>query len=143
MRQQLIADPTRYQRLFYIMTLGTLADYRHAGIGSALVQQCIAQVERDPACGVLYLHVITFNAAAIRFYEKLGFYRVEEIDDYYTIDGVNHNCYLYAKYFHGTYGTIIEGRAGEDSAGQDRTGQERAGYWMMLTTTTTRMFRSA
>jgi GNAT superfamily N-acetyltransferase len=50
-------------------------------------------------CETAYLHVIIQNQAAIRFYEKLGFARLREIADYYTIDDKKHNCYLYAKFF--------------------------------------------
>ena len=100
-QELLISDELRYRRVFYIMTLGTSRQYRKTGLGSAMVQQCIQQVQADPSCGVLYLHVITFNQGAIRLYEKLGFYRVEEIVNYYVIDGKHYNCYLYAKYFHG------------------------------------------
>lgn len=50
-------------------------------------------------CETAYLHVIIKNDAAIRFYEKLGFQRLREIADYYTIDDEKHNCYLYAKFF--------------------------------------------
>jgi ribosomal protein S18 acetylase RimI-like enzyme len=100
-RQLLISNVDRYHRLFYIMTLGTAQEYRQAGLGTALVDKCQAQVAADPHCGVLYLHVITINHSAIRFYERLGFWKVQEIPDYYTIDGKNYNCYLYAKYFHG------------------------------------------
>ena len=101
-RQLLISDTRRYQRLFYIMTLGTVTEYRHYGLATALIQKCVQEVTQDPQCGALYLHVITINHSAIRFYERLGFWRVQEIQDYYTIDGQNYNCYLYAKYFHGT-----------------------------------------
>jgi ribosomal protein S18 acetylase RimI-like enzyme len=97
----LVSDRTRYKRLFYIMTLGTVSDYRQCGLGTALIENCMEQVERDPSCGVLYLHVITHNLAAIRFYEKLGFLKVQEIPNYYTIDGELFGCFLYAKYYHG------------------------------------------
>ena len=100
-RRLLLSDQERYRRLFYIMTLGTTSEYRQVGLGTAMMQKCIEEVVRDPMCGVLYLHVITLNDSAIRFYERLGFWRVQEIPDYYTIDGENYNCYLYAKYFHG------------------------------------------
>jgi ribosomal protein S18 acetylase RimI-like enzyme len=101
-RQLLLPDPRRHARLFYIMTLGTVTEYRSLGLASSLIQQCVQNVvNKDPKCGGLYLHVITLNQSAIRFYERLGFWRVQEIPDYYTIDGKNHNCYLYAKYFNG------------------------------------------
>jgi len=50
-------------------------------------------------CETAYLHVIIQNKAAIRFYEKLGFARLREIADYYTIDEKKYNCYLYAKFY--------------------------------------------
>jgi ribosomal protein S18 acetylase RimI-like enzyme len=95
----------RFPRLFYLMTLGTIPDYRHHGLATQLVEQCLEDtVLRDPGCGALYLHVLPSNIAAIRFYEKLHFVRVTLIKDYYTIDGQLHDAYLYAKYFHGNLG---------------------------------------
>jgi ribosomal protein S18 acetylase RimI-like enzyme len=104
MQSLLISDRQLYKRMFYIMTLGTVDEYRQAGLGTTLIQRCMEQVEQDSSCGALYLHVITDNQAAIRFYEKLGFYRVTEISNYYSIDGKLHSCYLYAKYYHGNRG---------------------------------------
>lgn len=88
------------------MTVGVIAEFRNRDLGSTLVKRVISAVEVDKTCGTIYLHVITHNLAAIHFYEKLGFYRVKEIQDYYKIDGKNHNCYLYAKYFHGKFGFL-------------------------------------
>lgn len=76
----LVSDPFRYKRVLYIMTLGTRTEFRNAGLATTLVQKCISIVEKNKHCGALYLHVITFNTAAIRFYERLGFYRVKEIE---------------------------------------------------------------
>jgi ribosomal protein S18 acetylase RimI-like enzyme len=45
-----------------------------------MIQDCLTMVEQVPSCGGIYLHVITYNAAAIKFYERLGFYRIEEIE---------------------------------------------------------------
>jgi histone acetyltransferase MCC1 len=98
----LVNDVQRHPRLFYIMTVGTVT--RQAGLGTQMTQQCIEQVQQDPGCGVLYLHVLTNNVAAIRMYERLGFYRVQEIPQYYNIEGQLHPCYLYATYFHGNRG---------------------------------------
>jgi hypothetical protein len=86
------------------MTVGVITEFRHRDLGSKLVKRIIEMVENcNKDCGAIYLHVITHNNAAIRFYEKLGFVRVKEIHDYYRIDFDNHNCYLYAKYFHGKF----------------------------------------
>jgi ribosomal protein S18 acetylase RimI-like enzyme len=76
----LISDTSRYSRLFYIMTLGTAAEFRNIRLATTLIQDVNRMVELDATCGALYLHVITFNDAAIRFYERLGFYRVTEIE---------------------------------------------------------------
>lgn len=94
----------RHSSACYIMTLGTIPDYRKLGLATMLVQQCVQDlIVPDETCGALYLHVITSNQRAIRFYEeRLGFFQVQEISNYYTIDEEFHNCYLYAKYFHGT-----------------------------------------
>jgi ribosomal protein S18 acetylase RimI-like enzyme len=102
-RQLLISNPKRHTYLFYIMTLGTCQNYRHFGFGTALIEKCINHANNHNYCGVIYLHVIVTNHAAIRFYEKLGFYRVTEIADYYTINQQQFNCYLYAKYLNGTF----------------------------------------
>ena len=107
-RNLLLPQPQNHERLFYIMTLGTVTEHRNGGLASSLIEECIQHVvQPDRRCGAVYLHVITLNHSAIRFYERLGFWRVQEIPDYYTIDGINYNCYLYAKYFHGTFSIII------------------------------------
>mmetsp|Transcript_23995 Transcript_23995/g.50587 ORF Transcript_23995/g.50587 Transcript_23995/m.50587 type:complete len:111 (+) Transcript_23995:1134-1466(+) len=86
------------------MTLGTAREFRRAGLGSILVDRVLDMINKMPECGALYLHVITYNVGAIRLYERLGFSKVKEIEDYYSINNVNHNCYLYARYFHGNRG---------------------------------------
>ena len=78
-RPLLISNPQSHPLMFYIMTLGTLSETRNCGIGSDLVQKCIKIVERNKQCGVVYLHVITYNDVAIRFYERLGFRKMKEI----------------------------------------------------------------
>ena len=102
----LLSDPSRHKRMFYIMTLGTVKEFRKLGLATLLLQKIMDMVQEDRECGTLYLHVITFNVAAIRFYEKLGFYRVKEMKNYYCIDGQNYNCYVYAKYYHGNFGQL-------------------------------------
>lgn len=104
----LVPNSQQHSRLFYIMTLGTVEEYRNLGVATSLIQKCMEQVEQDKTCGALYLHVIPYNDAAIRFYEKLGFYRVSTIPDYYAIDDKNYDCYLYAKYYHGMYCVICD-----------------------------------
>lgn len=99
----LLPSNPKYKSMFYIMTLGTVPKYRNLGLGSILVERCVDFARRNRECGVIYLHVIKYNKGAIRFYEKLGFGRVTEIQDYYIIDGVKYNCYLYAKCLNGNH----------------------------------------
>lgn len=104
--ETLLSDPTRHKRMFYIMTLGTVKEFRKLGLATKLLKKVMDMVQEDRECGTLYLHVITFNVAAIRFYEKLGFYRVKEMKNYYCIDNQSYNCYVYAKYYHGNQGQL-------------------------------------
>jgi histone acetyltransferase MCC1 len=102
MQELLVNDIGTHPRLFYIMTLGCVRRVRRTGLASTMVDEILAAVAQDVSCGVVYLHVKVDNVAAIRMYEKLGFYRVTEIENYYSINETLHNCYLYARYFHGT-----------------------------------------
>jgi ribosomal protein S18 acetylase RimI-like enzyme len=97
----LVSNPSRYTRLFYIMTLGTVTEFRHSRLATTLIEKCIEIVENDSQCGALYLHVITFNTAAIRFYERLGFYRVKEIEGKSNLGGI-HNAFWKANSFFGS-----------------------------------------
>ncbi|RLN95840.1 hypothetical protein BBJ28_00013192 [Nothophytophthora sp. Chile5] len=66
-------DDWEHTHIMYILTLGTRSAVRRMGIASALLQECIAQASRQPACGAVYLHVKADNASARHFYEKNGF----------------------------------------------------------------------
>jgi len=103
LRSRFICNPLKHSEIFYIMTLGATAEFRNMGLGTALVKRCLKVAEENLSCGAIYLHVITYNKAAIRLYEKLDFVKITEIKDYYNIDGKNYNCYLYARHIHGTY----------------------------------------
>ena len=90
-RQLILPEwPHRHERAFYIMTLGTIPQARNMGLATSLIDDCIKRfVLADKKCGTLYLHVITSNEAAIRFYERLNFFRVQEIESKYTHFGGN------------------------------------------------------
>jgi ribosomal protein S18 acetylase RimI-like enzyme len=81
-RQLLLPDwPHRHERAFYIMTLGTVPEFRHMGLATSLIDELVEQVvQTDQEYGAMYLHVITSNQSAIRFYERLKFWRVKEIE---------------------------------------------------------------
>jgi ribosomal protein S18 acetylase RimI-like enzyme len=98
---RLISDDDKFTRLFYLMTLGCSEKYRNQGWGSTMVKHSLQHAQQDRSCGAVYLHVIISNHSAIRLYEKLGFCRVQEIVNYYSIEGKKHNCFLYAKHLNG------------------------------------------
>ncbi|KAH8065575.1 peptide alpha-N-acetyltransferase [Aureococcus anophagefferens] len=99
--------PVRYSAAFYDAAVrermvGTRAAahdptlYRRRGIAKELLRRCVLRAEAEAGCGAVYLHVITYNDAAIEFYERNDFSRLREIADYYRIDGASHACYVYA-----------------------------------------------
>lgn len=57
----LVPDPDEYPKMFYIMTLGCVPEFRRCGLGSILVNRVVDMIETRPDCGTLYLHVITYN----------------------------------------------------------------------------------
>ena len=83
------------------MTLGTALEYRRCGIGRRLVDDCLQRAKENRYCGAIYLHVITHNKPAIRFYERMNFEWITEIKNYYCIEGQHYNCYVYAKAVNG------------------------------------------
>eukprot|EP00041_Stephanoeca_diplocostata_P012141 m.202437 g.202437 ORF g.202437 m.202437 type:complete len:295 (-) comp18830_c0_seq1:305-1189(-) len=87
--------------VLYVLTIGVAEWCRHRGHATYLVHNLIRTVSNQTAsqhiCAV-YLHVMTSNEAAIRFYEKLGFHRHKLLPKYYTIGGVQHDAYTYVIY---------------------------------------------
>ncbi|EGZ07396.1 hypothetical protein PHYSODRAFT_529470 [Phytophthora sojae] len=94
-------DDWEHTHIMYILTLGTKSSVRRMGIASALLQECIAQACRQPQCGAVYLHVKADNLSARHFYEKNGFQNLRYLQDYYMIDGVRHDAFLYIRYVNG------------------------------------------
>ena len=97
-------EPTAEQledQLMYVLTLGTDARCRRTGVAAALLTSAEAHARTQPRCRAIYLHVITYNKAALQFYEKHGFSFLRRIPDYYLIDGCHYACYLYIKYLDG------------------------------------------
>lgn len=70
---------------------------------SLLLNSLVGQVttpERSN-CKVIYLHVLTTNFSAIKFYEKRNFRLHKFLPYYYTINGQNYDGYCYALYVNG------------------------------------------
>ena len=56
----------------YILSLGVCASFRKQGVASLLLDSFLTHVTQveNQICKAIYLHVLTMNSAAIRFYEK-------------------------------------------------------------------------
>jgi ribosomal protein S18 acetylase RimI-like enzyme len=79
----------------YIMTIGVVDECRRLGLGTKLIDETVRILHRDfPQCSLLYLHVVTYNESAIRFYlnERNGFIRFNEIKDHYVIFEKNYDA---------------------------------------------------
>jgi len=61
------------KRVCYVLTLGFIPEYRRAGLASLFILKLRNDMELDPYCGAVYLHVITTNNAALHFYSHNDF----------------------------------------------------------------------
>ena len=70
----------------YIMTIGVVDECRRFGLGTKLLNYTIDLINKMwTSCDVIYLHVVDYNEAAIRFYEKNGFRTLKRMKDHYLI----------------------------------------------------------
>ena len=77
------ADPPPPIARMHVMTVGVAAPHRGRGLGTVLLGRALAGAADDPAIGGAYLHAHAPNAAAIAFYERLGFVRGATVPGYY------------------------------------------------------------
>ena len=70
------------RRLGHIVTIDVLPDARRTGLGSRLMEEVESRLG---ACGCdnIFLEVAVDNAAAIKFYKRLGYFVVKTIPRYY------------------------------------------------------------
>jgi ribosomal protein S18 acetylase RimI-like enzyme len=73
----------RWPREIRIVDIALLPDYRHRGIGSALLGEILAEADRGGLA--VTIHVECFNPA-LRLYERLGFRKVEDKGVYYFME---------------------------------------------------------
>ena len=57
-------------QVMYILTLGTAHGHRRRGVAQRLLDEAVAYAETANGyrCAAVFLHVVTYNDAAIRFY---------------------------------------------------------------------------
>ena len=94
--------------VMYILTLGCRPEYRRKGLASLLLKNAIEHANTNTNCGAVYLHVIHFNKAAIRFYEENDFVSYRMLYSFYFIDEVPHMAHLYIFYINGFHGSSIQ-----------------------------------
>lgn len=81
----------------YIMNIGVLDEYRKMNIGSNILKQIFNIAIQDDICIGIYLDVIYYNKSAIKFYEKNDYKKVNEIKDYYDINGKRYNSNVFLR----------------------------------------------
>ncbi|KAI8494751.1 N-alpha-acetyltransferase 60 [Branchiostoma belcheri] len=81
----------------YILSLGVVQEYRQHGIASLLLETLLSHLTTSERHNVkaVYLHVLTTNTTAIRFYEHRSFRRHNYLPYYYAIKGVPKDGFSY------------------------------------------------
>ena len=70
------------------MTIGVVDECRRDGLGTKLLEYTELIVSKQyPTCEIIYLHVVDYNDAAIKFYNKNSFMTSRTIKDHYVIKG--------------------------------------------------------
>lgn len=88
--------------LAYILTLGVIDGFRRRGVASEMLKQSIRYVEEQkPSVQAVYLHVVTYNHAAIQLYESLNFLRIAHFPRFYHLHGKPYDSFLYSLYVNG------------------------------------------
>ena len=90
-------------RVAYVLSLGVVKEYRKNGIASLLLNNLfgLLTTEEYLNCKAVYLHVLTTNYVALRFYERHKFRLFRYLPCYYAIKGRQKNGYLYVLYING------------------------------------------
>ncbi|CAI9767785.1 unnamed protein product [Fraxinus pennsylvanica] len=89
------------QTLIYILTLGVVESHRNLGIASALIHKVIKYASSIPTCRAVYLHVISYNNAAIHLYQKMSFQCVRRLHNFYFINEQHYDSYLFIYHVNG------------------------------------------
>eukprot|EP00035_Acanthoeca_spectabilis_P014868 m.292447 g.292447 ORF g.292447 m.292447 type:complete len:213 (-) comp16238_c0_seq3:2633-3271(-) len=83
--------------VIYVLTIGVSVEYRRCGLASRLIRHLLSHAATDPSgrCRCVYLHVLTSNDSAIRFYESHGFNQHKLLKDYYEIADAKRDAFTY------------------------------------------------
>jgi ribosomal-protein-alanine N-acetyltransferase len=69
-------------RAGYVVTLDVAPEHRRRGVAGQLMRAAESQA-RAEGCAAVVLHVFIGNGSAIRFYERIGFARLQREEDFY------------------------------------------------------------
>eukprot|EP00927_Polykrikos_kofoidii_P051725 TRINITY_DN45518_c0_g1_i1.p1 TRINITY_DN45518_c0_g1~~TRINITY_DN45518_c0_g1_i1.p1 ORF type:complete len:368 (-),score=40.65 TRINITY_DN45518_c0_g1_i1:62-1165(-) len=88
--------------LAYILTLGVVDEFRRRGLARELLRRLVMHVDDHMShIQAVYLHVVTYNDAAIRLYESMHFHRIAQFNSFYFLHGKYYDSFLYSSYRHG------------------------------------------
>ncbi|GJP44235.1 hypothetical protein CLOM_g3616 [Closterium sp. NIES-68] len=87
--------------LLYILTLGVAKPYRKAGVASHLVHLLLSHASSLTHCAAVYLHVVSYNTSAIRFYRSLHFVFLRYLPRFYYLEDGYYDAFLFARYVNG------------------------------------------
>lgn len=90
-------------KVAYILSLGVVKEFRKVGIATLLLNNLfgLLTTEEYINCKAVYLHVLTTNFVALRFYERHKFKLIRFMPHYYAIKSYHKNGYLYVLYING------------------------------------------
>jgi len=95
------ADSGNGGALAYILTLGVVDGFRRRGLAKELLRRSIQHADRHMLeVQAVYLHVVTYNEAAIQLYESMRFVRLDRFNNFYNLHGAPYDSFLYARNLH-------------------------------------------
>lgn len=84
----------------YVQSLGVIDECRRLKLGTLLLDEIIKIHNKDFHCLGIYLHVVVYNAAAIKFYEKNGFKEMNHLYNYYFINDTYYDSKAMVRLFY-------------------------------------------
>ena len=85
----------------YISTLGVIEEFRKKKVAQKLLQVALSTVDNNLNIKLILLHVIDYNTAAIRLYQKFDFHILEELDSFYHIERKPFKGIAMGRFFNG------------------------------------------
>ena len=87
----------QFDKYIYIMTIGVMDEFRQMNIGSNLLKYIYNIALKIDRCIAIYLHVISYNETAIKFYQKNKYKNVAKIDNYYNFEDKNYDAFVFMR----------------------------------------------